>query len=324
MKLHADRWVLVLAAGSGTRLNRLTAAGDAGQVPKQFWSLSGGASLLEETLERAFSVAAPNRVVVVVAAEHEPFWRETLHVLPAENILIQPRNCGTAIGILLGVAAVLARDSNARVVVLPSDHYVAREGVLRRSISAGLEKLETESRVISFLGIEPESADPELGYIVCGATDHGGGFHISEFIEKPNRKRARELLCRSALWNSFILVATAHAFVELIGERYPRIAATFLEAADRASKGDVVLYETLYADLPVVDFSRDIVEGTSVTLSVIPVSACGWSDLGTPRRVAECLDRLGKRCRSAKSASLSLADAHSRFRNSSTVAERWA
>lgn len=324
MELHADRWVLVLAAGSGTRLNRLTAAGDAGEVPKQFWSLTGGASLLEETLDRAFSVTAPDRVVIVVAAEHEPFWRETLQVLPAENILIQPRNCGTAIGILLGVSAVMARDSNARIVVLPSDHYVARERVLRRSISAGLEKLETGSRVIRFLGIEPESADPELGYIVCGAKDSGGEFRISEFVEKPNRKRAKELLCRSALWNSFILIATARAFVELISKRYPHVAANFLEAANRVSKGDVVPYEALYADLPAVDFSRDIVEGAPARLSVIPVSACGWSDLGTPRRVAECLDRLGERCRSAKAASLSLADAHSRFCSYSTTAEPWA
>jgi len=33
-------------------------------------------------------------------------------------------------------------------------------------------------------------------------------------------------------------------------------------------------------------------KGKEAPLKVVPVPYCGWSDLGTPRRVADCLRRL--------------------------------
>jgi mannose-1-phosphate guanylyltransferase len=49
----------------------------------------------------------------------------------------------------------------------------------------------------------------------------------------------------------------------------------------------------LYERLPVVDFSRAVVQQAPQTLRVITAPACGWTDLGTPRRVADTLTRLG-------------------------------
>ena len=43
-------WALILAGGEGTRLSSLTTTPGGLSVPKQFCSLQGGASLLEETL----------------------------------------------------------------------------------------------------------------------------------------------------------------------------------------------------------------------------------------------------------------------------------
>ena len=45
----------------------------------------------------------------------------------------------------------------------------------------------------------------------------------------------------------------------------------------------------LYGQLPELDFSRHVLEGAEQSLRVLPVPACGWSDLGTPKRVAEAL-----------------------------------
>jgi hypothetical protein len=61
MTQSSNRWVLILAAGSGTRLSSLTANGNGGPVPKQFCSLPGGVSLLDETLARAATIASPAR-----------------------------------------------------------------------------------------------------------------------------------------------------------------------------------------------------------------------------------------------------------------------
>jgi mannose-1-phosphate guanylyltransferase len=48
----------------------------------------------------------------------------------------------------------------------------------------------------------------------------------------------------------------------------------------------------LYSRLPVLDFSREILAGgMHGNLRVLPVPRCGWTDLGTPRRIAETVRR---------------------------------
>ena len=43
-------WAIVLAAGEGSRLSRLTIDADGSVVPKQFCSLDGSVSLIKQTL----------------------------------------------------------------------------------------------------------------------------------------------------------------------------------------------------------------------------------------------------------------------------------
>jgi len=133
MRLSGHTWAVVLAAGDGTRLATLTTDSAGNAVPKQFCSLTGGKSLLQE-------------------------------------------------------------DAGGLVLV----------------------------------GIEPDEPDPELGYILPGRALRGGACAVERFLEKPPAALANKLLAAGALWNSFIFAAPP----------------------------------------------------------------CGWSDLGTPKRVADTLERL--------------------------------
>jgi mannose-1-phosphate guanylyltransferase len=286
-------------------------------VPKQFCSLNGGATLLEETLARADAFSAEHRKIVIVAAEHRAHWQELLADCDAENVIIQPRNRGTANGIVLGVTAIRERDPDALITILPSDHYVAHEDVLRRALSRALAIAETAAGIdaIYFLGVRPEQADPELGYIVRGQATPDGSCKIARFVEKPARETAERLINRRALWNSFILVARATNLVGLIADRYPSAVAGF-EQVWRAPRrpGDLVPgLARLYALLPEIDFSRDVVEHATASLRVVPVPYCGWSDLGTPKRVAECLARIGPGSDVTPSRHFNLAEAHARY-----------
>jgi mannose-1-phosphate guanylyltransferase len=324
MKYASNRWALVLAAGSGTRLASLTADGTGVSVPKQFCSLNGGPSLLEEALARAAAVAAPEQTIVVVAEEHRRHWQRALAALPSQSIIVQPRNRGTANGILLGVSAILERDASALVAIVPSDHYVEHEGVLALALDHAMSAIGGErAESIGFLGVEPESADPELGYIVRGEPLGDGSCAVVRFVEKPPRAAAVKLLKRRALWNSFILVARAATFVESIALRYPAEVAAFRGAWQRIARGERAAneLERLYETLPEIDFSRHVVEGTSAPLHVIPVPACGWSDLGTPQRVAECLGRVAVRARRprAPSRNFNLADAYVRLMSAASA-----
>ena len=167
MKHRLDSWVIVLAAGNGSRLHSITKTSDGTVVPKQFCSLHGKDSLLASALARAKGIAPQKQIATVVAAQHRAWWTNgALDGLLESNIFIQPHNRGTAHGILLPLVAIAAVDPNATVLVLPADHYFADEDGIAVSLrrAAALAKENAES--IHLLGIEPDEADPELGYIL--------------------------------------------------------------------------------------------------------------------------------------------------------------
>ena len=292
MSRNSSTWAVVLAAGDGTRLAALTTDASGNSVPKQFCSLNGGNALIQETLLRARHVAAPEQVCAIVAQQHAPHWQTLLASLPEHNVIVQPQNRGTANGVLLSVLTILQRDPLARIMFLPADHFVLDENALARALRDLVAALKHNAEGLTLIGIEPEEADPELGYIIPGHVLQDGSRSVARFIEKPAPRTARELLRARALWNSFIFGAQGATLLGLLRRQLGASVedmATAL-ARDAQGAGGRALSE-LYEQLPAADFSRDVAQRAPHLLRVIRAPACGWSDLGTPRRVAEILRR---------------------------------
>src|SRR5882672_3845260 len=165
VKNAAHLWALVLAAGDGSRLRDLTIRADGGPVPKQYCSLRGGPSLLEETLHRAAKVAPPEHISLIVAAQHRRWWSPAQWRLPASSLVVQPRNRGTAIGILLQLLHVMRLDADAKLVLLPSDHFVADEQILAEAIRSAESRVLSAPDQVILLGMPPSFPDADLGYI---------------------------------------------------------------------------------------------------------------------------------------------------------------
>jgi mannose-1-phosphate guanylyltransferase len=319
MTVPSGTWALVLAAGEGRRLRSLTTSSSGIAVPKQFCSLYEGPSLLEQTLSRAGAFCDSARICVVVAAQHRSWWQPALRALPAGNVIVQPQNRGTANGILLGLLAIARRDPAARIVLLPSDHHVRQEAILAAALRGALARLERQSETVLLLGVQPEEGDPELGYIVPGAPDGAGLLTVERFIEKPSAARARELIGAGGLWNTFIVVSRARTLLTLLERSMPqnleRMSAALGHGAGAAAAQALA---ELYERLPTVDFSSDVMTGQESVLRVLPVPRCGWTDLGTPRRVVQALSTAGGAGPSPWAgvgvAALSLAAQHSRLR----------
>jgi mannose-1-phosphate guanylyltransferase len=282
-RLHA--WALVLAGGDGSRLHGLTRNVHGVVVPKQFCSLQGGPSLLQEALQRAATVAPMQRVCTIVAAQHRQWWTSMLGYLPHRNVIVQPHNRGTAHGILLPMLRIAEMDPEATVVLLPADHHLRNEEVMIESLreAAGLASTQPDS--IYLLGIEPEEPDPELGYILPASRSRSRPAEVLRFIEKPAQRRARALIEQGALWNSFIMAASARALLSLFDGVF--------ETASRAMQTlEGARLDEAYQHLRPVDFSRDVLPGNESALRVLSVPQCGWSDLGTTSRVESTLRRL--------------------------------
>ena len=293
MSIRQGTWAIVLAAGDGTRLSTLTTDERGDTVPKQFCSLNGGLSLLQEAVRRARRIVPRERVCVVVAQQHERHWRQDLWSLPAQNVIVQPRNCGTANGVLLGLLRILERDPLARIVFLPADHYVHDEVSLADSMRMIATFVTRDRDGLTLVGMKPDDIDIELGYIVPGDPVKDGIRRVAQFVEKPTAASAHDLIARGAVWNSFIFWAHATTLLALIRGWLPEIVEEMTNALAgdwRRNEGAPAL-EELYERLPIVDFSRGVMQGSESVLRVSIAPACGWTDLGTPRRVAQTLQR---------------------------------
>ncbi len=318
MREHGKIWPLVLAAGDGARLQSLTTTAQGIAIPKQFWSLRGGPSLLQEALQRAAAIAPRDQVCVIVAEQHRRWWKKPLWSLPASNVIVQPDNRGTANGILWPLLHIIDRDPEARVVLLPSDHYVREEGVLAEALLQGISRLESRHSDVLLLGLEPEEADPELGYIVPGMSSGDRTFEVARFIEKPDEVLARQLVELGAMWNAFIAIARARELLRMFERNHADIVVKMRHAAQRGGRtqSDTLAVADLYQQLPKLDFSRDIVEGQEKKIRVLAVPSCGWCDLGTPGRVAATLRRIpsgaSQPAAAASFAQLNLASQHAR------------
>jgi mannose-1-phosphate guanylyltransferase len=279
-------WIVVLAAGDGRRLESLTRDADGRAVPKQYCSLRGGHSLLHATLDRARRLAPPERIVTVVAQDHRRWWERELAQSPGENLVVQPRNRGTAAGVLLPLRTILARDPEAVIGVLPSDHFVADEQVFCTALVQALGAAGDESGRLVLLGVEAERPDADLGWIVPGtASPHPST--VVAFVEKPPREQALRLMRQGALWNSFAFAVRALELDALLRSSLPELALRFDQVRpESATAAELV---KLYEALPVVDFSRSVLAGPAAELRVVAVPRCGWMDLGTPARIARCL-----------------------------------
>lgn len=316
-------WVIVLAAGHGKRLSRLTADDQGVAVPKQFCSLYDGCSLLREALRRAAAVAPPARICAVVAAEHRQWWTRELQDLPSENIVVQPANRGTAIGILLPLLRLLRRDPDANVLLLPSDHHVQIESILAAAMRDALHQIAAHPSSILMLGIEPDEADPEMGYIVPETLRSGRLRHVARFVEKPHAALARELMRAGALWNAFIIAAHGRDLLRLFERQFPAVVSAMRYALqrDQFSLEHTDALGACYAQLHNIDFSHHLLPGAEGLLQVLPVPRCGWNDLGTPQRLAVTLQRErpsihAERCRDFEGSLagvLSLAAQHERL-----------
>ena len=280
----SETFVVVLAGGEGTRLAPLTRALYGHDLPKQFAVLAGDKSLLQQTIERALRLTAAERVMVVVTEHRAEIAREQLAPYPGVELAIQPRNLDTGPGLLLPLARLLARAGSARVVFLPSDHYVADEAPLATAVRASAHG--ELNRRLSLIGVAPTGPEVEYGWIVRGRRlGHSNAYTVTRFAEKPEAPVAEKLWRDGGLWNTFISAGPVRVFWDLASRYLPEHVAAFerYAAAIRTPHEAAALADAYHA-MPTANFSRDVL-AHATDLAVLPVAGSGWSDWGSPQRV---------------------------------------
>ena len=247
----------------------------------------GSPSLLAAALLRAAQVGRPEHTCVVIAAGRERLCEGDLQDVPPGNIVVQPEHRGSGISMLLPLLYVLRRDPAARVLMLPADHHVADEPQLGAALRRAVQIVNLQPHKIVLLGVAPDAADQQQGFIVPGAVNGPGTRAVSRFAERPPPAQAAELVAAGALRNAFIVAAEAATLATLFRTHIP--AAFDRLHANGAAQAPLA---EVYDALPCVDFLHGILAGSESILCVLTTDHCGWRDLDaqrTPLRPTYCL-----------------------------------
>ena len=299
-KRETERAALILAGGEGLRLRSLTRRITGEDIPKQFCAVLGDQTLLDATYRRAALSIPPQRTVTVVTRTHERFYQPLLGGLPESNLVIQPENRGTAAAILYGLLRLARIAPTATIAIFPSDHYVDDDAQFMHHVDFALDAVAASSEVVVLLGADPDAPEIDYGWIEVGHSISRNPhlFAVTRFWEKPSRDLALRLWRQGCLWNTFVLVARLRAMLTLMLRALPELCAVFTPLAattNRSSERSVI--EAIYAQIPSVNFSEEVLQKYSQHLTIAPLRDVKWSDLGDPRRVLSVLEWSGLRPR---------------------------
>ncbi len=279
---------VVLAGGRGTRLWPVSRS----DKPKQFLHLHGDRNLFQQTIERhrgMEDVAAPWIVCGLADRFHVD---DGLTDLGVENamIVLEPAPRNTAPAIAAVAAAMVKRDEEAIMLVLPSDHLITTDLAYYEALGKAIEAAGS-GRMVTF-GVVPTHPDTGYGYIKAKVTNGIVVNAVEHFVEKPPFEKAAEMVTSGDhYWNAGFFVFGAKALLDELATTAPDVvvAATAAVEAAEVTPSTIRLDANAYSTAPNISIDYALLERTDKA-SVAPIS-CRWSDVGSWRAYFETLPR---------------------------------
>ncbi len=278
--MDKNNHVVVMAGGVGSRFWPLSDM----DAPKQFLDILGtGRSLLQMTVARFKDEICPvENIWIVTSDKFLPVVQQQLPEIPRQNILLEPCRRNTAPCIAYVSWAIKSLNSNANVVVAPSDHFIENIPKFREAINACL-KFTSETDSIVTLGLRPNYPSTGYGYIEADLSypspTNPNIYRVDSFKEKPALEIAQRYVRENHFfWNSGIFVWNINTIVNAFRVYQPEMANIFEEVAPyfRTEKEQEIINEK-FPKCENISVDYAIMEKTE-EIYVYP-SDFGWSDL---------------------------------------------
>ena len=262
-----SRWVVVLAGGSGSRFWPLSTP----ERPKQFLALANDEPLLVNTVRRMAPLADPAHTLILTSGSLAAGVHRLVPSIPGDNIVVEPRPAGTAAALAWAASVIAERDgADALMMSVHADWAVGDEEGYRQTLLHA-EAVARQHHALVTVGVVPSRADPGLGYIRPGDDVDGGAYRVSQFVEKPDRARATQMVRDGFLWNSGIFVWRVGDFLDEVAGHTPEIAPALQESARDVQR--------FFGAVKNVSVDVGVLERTTNVLVV--AGNFGWDDVGT-------------------------------------------
>jgi mannose-1-phosphate guanylyltransferase len=275
-------YAVVLAGGRGERFWPKSRAAR----PKQLQALTGGKTMIEETLVRVAPLAPPARQWIITSTDLAQAVSSVVGTEP--KVIGEPMGRNTAPAIAMAASEIARSDPEAVMLVLPSDHHIREVGafrsVLAKAVGLG------EQGYLATIGLRPERPETGYGYIELGKPlGDEGCFGVKSFREKPDPKTAEEFVASGTfLWNGGIFAWKVSIILEQIREH---MAALYQATMNWQSRGGLgagpEVFRQYFQPLEKISIDYGVMEkaaraGTDQCRGVAVVPGdFGWDDLGS-------------------------------------------
>ncbi len=290
-------WGVVLAAGEGQRVRKLALRVSGRGRPGPYSAVSGGATLIEHTVNRAARLVAPERILTVIGNGHSVYLDPGVR-LPG-RILEEPANRGTGAGVMLPLVYVLAEEPEATVLILPSDHFVLPDEQFLAHLERAACLAECLPNRLVVLGALPTRPQADFGWVEAGPFLEGmagfGARSVKQFYEKPTQEEAEHFLQSGYFWNTRIMAVKARTLWSIGQQLFPGMVKRFenlLDLLKLVNNGhaspelEKLALRDVYRGLEATNFSRRVLQAPE-WITLLPMSELASSTWSRDGRIAE-------------------------------------
>lgn len=254
---------VILAGGSGTHLWPLSRK----KFPKQFQKF-GTYSLFQQAVLRCLKLTSIENILVVTNEDLKFYVagqiQELNYNILWENVLIEPKEKNTLPAISFAIKIIQNQSTNPEtVIIFPSDHVLSEEALT--TIKEMIPKAASDYFIL--FGVKPSESNTNYGYMY-GKEKTDEGILVSDFIEKPDELKAKQLIEEGYLWNSGIFLFNTETFFNELKKHTPDMFNLFQH------------YENIteiYGTVPSLSIDYGLIE-KSTQLRMVPLKGT-WKDV---------------------------------------------
>lgn len=266
-------YAVVLAGGRGERFWPKSRAAR----PKQLQALTGGRTMIEETLARVEPLAPPPRQWIVTSADLAGAVGSV--VGPGPRVIGEPLGRNTAPAIAMAASEIARSDPEAVMLVLPSDHHIRDVPGFRSALDRAAEL--AERGYLATIGIRPDRPETGYGYVERGEAVGGGCFAVKSFREKPDRETAQGFVASGRFyWNGGIFAWSVPVILDNLRKHMPALHRATM---DWQGRGGLAAGPEAFGEYfqPLEGISIDYGVMEKADRVAVVEGDFGWDDLGS-------------------------------------------